>query len=51
MRNFLLSLLSLIDWIFIIGHNRQRLGDMVASTAVIQVDFRNAAADVGSQGV
>jgi uncharacterized RDD family membrane protein YckC len=37
-RNVLLSLLSVIDWIFIFGPRRQRLGDKVANTAVIGVD-------------
>ena len=38
LRNFLLSLLSFVDWIFILGQKRQRLGDMAANTAVIRVD-------------
>lgn len=37
-RNFLLAVLNFFDWIFIIGVRRQRLGDKLASTAVIQVD-------------
>ncbi len=37
-RNLLLSLLSFIDWIFIFGSKRQRLGDMLAGTAVIRID-------------
>lgn len=37
-RNVVLSLLSFIDWIFIFGQKRQRLGDKVANTAVIQID-------------
>lgn len=35
-RNFLLSLLNIIDWIFIFGANRQRLGDRVANTLVVK---------------
>jgi uncharacterized RDD family membrane protein YckC len=35
-RNFLLYLLGPIDWIFIFGARRQRLGDMLASTIVIE---------------
>jgi uncharacterized RDD family membrane protein YckC len=35
-RNFLLSLLGIIDWIFIFGAKRQRLGDMAANTIVIK---------------
>jgi uncharacterized RDD family membrane protein YckC len=34
LRNFLLMLLGIIDWVFIFGHTRQRLGDMAADTAV-----------------
>src|SRR5215210_2298668 len=34
-RNLLLSALGLIDWIFILGGKRQRLGDKAASTIVI----------------
>lgn len=37
-RNLLLGLLSFIDWIFIFGSKRQRLGDMLAGTAVIRID-------------
>jgi uncharacterized RDD family membrane protein YckC len=36
-RNFLLSLLGIFDWIFIASEKRQRLGDMAASTIVIKV--------------
>ncbi len=35
-RNILLSLLGIIDWIFIFGEKRQRLGDMAANTIVIK---------------
>jgi uncharacterized RDD family membrane protein YckC len=35
LRNLLLSLLGLIDWIFIFGQKRQRLGDKAAGTIVI----------------
>lgn len=34
-RNLLLSLLGLIDWVFIFGRKRQRLGDKAANTIVI----------------
>lgn len=37
-RNLLLGMLNIIDWIFIFGSKRQRLGDMLASTAVIRID-------------
>jgi uncharacterized RDD family membrane protein YckC len=36
-RNVLLSILGLLDWIFIFGNHRKRLGDMVAGTLVVQV--------------
>ena len=36
-RNFLLALLGLIDWIFIFGSTRQRLGDMAANTVVVRL--------------
>ncbi|MDA0336704.1 MAG: RDD family protein [bacterium] len=36
-RNLLLSLLNFIDWIFIFGAKRQRLGDLAAGTVVIQI--------------
>lgn len=36
LRNILLSLLGIIDWIFIFGKKRQRLGDMAANTIVIK---------------
>jgi uncharacterized RDD family membrane protein YckC len=35
-RNILYILLGIIDWIFIFGANRQRLGDMAANTIVIK---------------
>jgi|SRR6266508_2329265 uncharacterized RDD family membrane protein YckC len=35
-RNILLSLLGIIDWVFIFGAKRQRLGDMAANTIVIK---------------
>ena len=34
-RNFLLLVLGFIDWIFIFGEKRQRLGDKVSGTVVI----------------
>jgi uncharacterized RDD family membrane protein YckC len=36
-RNLLLSLLGIIDWVFIFGKKRQRLGDKAANTIVIKV--------------
>ena len=36
-RNLLLSLLGIIDWVFIFGKKRQRLGDKAAGTIVIKV--------------
>jgi uncharacterized RDD family membrane protein YckC len=36
-RNFLLALLGPIDWIFILGSKRQRLGDKAANTIVIKM--------------
>jgi uncharacterized RDD family membrane protein YckC len=39
-RNLLLSLLGIIDWIFIFGKKRQRLGDMAANTIVIKAGNR-----------
>jgi uncharacterized RDD family membrane protein YckC len=35
-RNFLLTILGPIDWIFIFGGKRQRLGDKAANTIVIK---------------
>ncbi len=35
-RNLLLSILGFIDWLFIFGRKRQRLGDMAAPTLVIK---------------
>jgi len=35
-RNLLLALLGLIDWIFIFGKKRQRLGDKAANTIVVK---------------
>ena len=37
-RNFLLSVLGPIDWIFIFGETRRRLGDRAAGTKVISLD-------------
>jgi uncharacterized RDD family membrane protein YckC len=36
-RNLLLILLGIIDWVFIFGKKRQRLGDMAANTMVVKV--------------
>jgi len=35
-RNLLLAVLGLIDWVFIFGEKRQRLGDKAANTIVIK---------------
>ena len=35
-RNILLSILGIFDWIFIFGKKRQRLGDMAANTIVVK---------------
>ena len=37
-RNLLLSALGVLDWVFIFGKKRQRLGDMAAKTIVIKTD-------------
>jgi uncharacterized RDD family membrane protein YckC len=36
-RNLLLTVLGLLDWIFIFGEKRRRLGDMAAGTLVVQM--------------
>jgi uncharacterized RDD family membrane protein YckC len=36
-RNLLLSALGVVDWVFIFGKRRQRLGDMAARTIVINL--------------
>ena len=46
-RNLLLALLGIFDWIFIFGRKHQRLGDMAASTIVVRLQ-RSAATTVGS---
>jgi len=45
-RNFLLALLGIVDWIFILGRKHQRLGDMAASTIVVRLQ-RSVSAPVG----
>jgi len=42
-RNLLLALLGLIDWVFIFGAARQRLGDKAAGTIVVQEGVRRSA--------
>jgi len=37
-RNLLLAVLGVIDWVFILGRKRQRLGDKAANTIVIKTD-------------
>lgn len=34
-RNLLLAVLGILDWVFIFGDGRQRLGDMLAGTIVV----------------
>ena len=41
-RNLLLSILGLIDWIFIFGEKRQRLGDKAAKTFVVKFTEQSA---------
>ena len=36
LRNFLLMLLGVIDWVFIFGAKRQRVGDIAAGTVVVR---------------
>ena len=36
-RNLLLSILGFVDWLFILGTRRQRLGDRLAHTVVIKL--------------
>lgn len=38
LRNILLMVLGPLDWIFIFGERRQRLGDKLAGTIVIIAD-------------
>ena len=45
-RNFLLALLGIVDWIFILGRKHQRLGDMAANTIVVRLQH-SASAPVG----
>lgn len=37
LRNFLLALLGIFDWIFIFGRTHQRLGDRAANTIVVRL--------------
>ena len=39
-RNLTLALLGPIDWLFIFGNRRQRLGDMLARTLVVEAPRR-----------
>jgi len=39
-RNLLLAILGPLDWLFIFGERRQRLGDKAAGTIVIESDQR-----------
>ena len=36
LRNLLLAVLGIIDWVFIFGQKRQRLGDKAANTIVVK---------------
>ncbi len=36
-RNLLLAVLGIIDWVFVFGTNRQRLGDRAANTLVVKI--------------
>ena len=36
LRNFLLMVLGVIDWVFIFGAKRQRVGDVAAGTVVVR---------------
>jgi uncharacterized RDD family membrane protein YckC len=47
-RNFLLTLLGILDWIFIFGRMHQRLGDMAASTIVVRLEQPAATPDLSS---
>jgi len=38
LRNLLLSVLGIFDWVFIFGPKRQRLGDKAANTIVIKTE-------------
>ena len=49
-RNLLLSILGLIDWVFIFEEKRQRLGDKAARTLVIKVANASALADSSDNG-
>jgi uncharacterized RDD family membrane protein YckC len=51
-RNLLLSILGLIDWLFIFGEKRQRLGDKAATTLVVKVTEKSASelADLSDNG-
>jgi uncharacterized RDD family membrane protein YckC len=39
LRNLLLNFLGWIDWIFIFGQRRQRLGDRAANTIVVDINW------------
>jgi len=38
-RNITLLVLGLIDWVFIFGERRQRIGDMLAGTEVVNIEY------------
>ncbi|HEY7640521.1 MAG TPA: RDD family protein [Steroidobacteraceae bacterium] len=42
LRNFLLMMLGVIDWVFIFGDRHQRLGDMAANTIVVRLKHPGA---------
>ena len=41
-RNIILTVLGIIDWLFIFGKKRQRLGDKAAGTVVVKVGLEVA---------
>jgi uncharacterized RDD family membrane protein YckC len=44
-RNLLLWLLGIVDWLFVLGRTRQRLGDKLVATVVVNVKRKAAAAE------
>ena len=50
LRNFLLAVLGLIDWVFILGEKKQRLGDRVAHTYVVKLrELPNESEQLGGE--
>ncbi len=52
LRNLLIAILGFIDWIFIFGEKRQRLGDKLAKTLVVKSTAESASesADLSDNG-